>query len=74
MKVFKDLLVQEGAGRRVGSPMTPEAMKGLKEPDSSTAEEAAEVDRKRFMSVLGSLMFAALACRPDLAFTVSLLS
>jgi len=32
------------------------------------------VDRTAFMSVLGSLMFAALTCRPDLSFSVSLLS
>ena len=72
---FRDLLQTTGGGSRgTWSPMTPEAMKKLKEPDCWTEEEAKPVDRTAFMSVLGSLMFAALTCRPDLSFSVSLLS
>ena len=66
-------LEEEGSKKSVGSPMTPETMKRLK-AEEWTEEESREVDRKQFMSVLGSLMFAALTCRPDLAYSVSLLS
>jgi hypothetical protein len=54
--------------------MTPELMKHLRTESSWSEEEKQESDRQVYMSLLGSLMFAAMTCRPDLAFSVSLLS
>ena len=72
-KKYKRHLDEQGSHRGCGSPMVPDVMKRVKAEDWSE-EEAKEVNRKDFMSILGSLMFASLTCRPDLAFTVSLLS
>lgn len=49
-------------------------MRKLRDPDTWSLAEAAPADRKEYMKVLGSLMFAAMTCRPDLAFSVSFLS
>ena len=57
-----------------GSPMTPEMMKKLKDPERWEEQDAEQVPREQYMSLLGSLMFAALTCRPDLSYSVSLLS
>lgn len=65
---------KSGKGRGYHSPLTPELAKYLLSPDSWTEEESSSVDRQLYMSILGSLMFASLTCRPDLAYSVSLLS
>ena len=57
-----------------GSPMTPDVMKKLKDPELWRKGEEETVPREQYMSLLGSLMFASLTCRPDLSYSVSLLS
>ena len=57
------------------SPMVPETRKLLNKPkDEWTEEQLGGVPRKLYMSILGSLMYAAITCRPDLAYSVSFLS
>jgi len=56
------------------TPMTPELMKKIRDPDSWSLEESADVSRKEYMKLLGSLMFASITCRPDITFSVSFLS
>jgi hypothetical protein len=69
---FADLL--EGS-ERAGTPMAPDALHKIrKEQDAWSEEEARQVPRDRYLSVVGSLMFAATAARPDLSFTVSTLA
>ena len=61
--------------RGSASPMVPDVMKLLKQPQEvREPKQAAPVSKELYMSLLGSLMFASITCRPDLAFSVSLLS
>ena len=57
-----------------GSPMVPDMMRKLKQEELWEPRDADQVQREQYMSLLGSLMFASLTCRPDLAYSVSLLS
>jgi len=61
--------------REANSPMVPATMKQLQQGEAAWGkEEAVPVARHAYMSLLGSLMFAAMTCRPDIAFAVSLLA
>ncbi|NDD86026.1 transposon Pol polyprotein, partial [bacterium] len=74
-KRFAGYLEDRRNKRALGSPMVPDTMRDLKLPEEEWGDEdRATVDKFEYMSMLGSLMFAALTCRPDLAFSVSLLS
>jgi hypothetical protein len=69
---YRQLL--EGQGK-VQTPMAPDIMHRLREDEEAwTADEAQSVPRQQYLSVVGSLMFAATAARPDLSFTASLLA
>jgi hypothetical protein len=68
------LLLDGTANTGSGSPMTPDTMKKLKDPESWEKGEEEKVPKEQYMSLLGSLMFASLTCRPDLSYSVSLLS
>jgi hypothetical protein len=69
---FGDLL--EGQGK-VQTPMAPDVMRRIQDdPERWTQEEAQQVPRQRFLSVVGSIMFAATTARPDLSFTASFLA
>jgi hypothetical protein len=56
-----------------GSPMIPGAIYTKKESPSSP-EEAARMQRTPYRQAIGSLMYLAVATRPDIAFAVSILS
>ncbi|NBU34914.1 hypothetical protein EBS40_09915, partial [bacterium] len=74
-KRFEGYLKDKKTSKVLGSPMIPEMMKELKLPEGEwKPEDREQVDRYEYMRMLGSLMFAALTCRPDLAYSVSLLS
>lgn len=70
---FKDLLLNPKL-RTSNSPMVPDVMKLIRTPEKWNAAQRAPADRKVYMSLLGSLMFAMMTCRPDLAFSISFLS
>ena len=55
------------------SPMVPGAIYGKKDSPSSP-DEATRMQRTPYRQVIGSLMYAAVATRPDIAFAVSILS
>jgi len=58
---FQPLLAANSSkGRGARSPMTPDTMKKLKDPESWDQAQAAAVSREHYMSLLGSLMFASL--------------
>ena len=50
------------------SPVDPHVMLGSEECEDKLA------DREFYLSIVGSLMFAALGTRPDIAFSVTALS
>jgi len=54
--------------------MTPEFMQQLRDTEGWSVQESEPVSKSQYMSLLGSLMFAAITCRPDLAFSVCMLS
>ena len=56
-----------------GSPMIPGAIYGKKDSPSSP-DEATRMQRTPYQQAIGSLMYAAVATRPDIAFAVSILS
>ena len=56
-----------------GSPMIPGAIYS-KSNSPSSPEEAAHMQRTPYRQAIGSLMYAAVATRPDIAFSVSILS
>jgi hypothetical protein len=67
---FQDLL--EGTSR-AATPFAPDVLQKLRMGGWSK-EEAQKVSPKLYQSVVGSLMYAATAARPDLSFTVSTLA
>ena len=56
-----------------GSPMIPGAIYS-KANSPSNPEEATHMQRTPYRQAIGSLMYAAIATRPDIAFSVSILS
>jgi hypothetical protein len=56
-----------------GSPMIPGAVYSKKDAPSSP-EEASRMERTPYRQAIGSLMYAAIATRPDISFAVSALS
>jgi hypothetical protein len=60
---------------KVRTPMAPDTLSKIrKEQGTWTKAEAEKVPREEFLSVVGSIMFAATAARPDMAFTASVLA
>ena len=58
---------------RVQTPMAPDVLHKIR-AGGWPAAEAQKVSRELYLSIIGSLMYAATAARPDLAFTVSTLA
>ena len=74
-KRFEGYLQDSRYKRTVSHPMIPDVMRQLKLPaEEWTPQEREVVDRHEYMKLMGSLMCAALTCRPDLSYSVSLLS
>jgi hypothetical protein len=67
---YSDLL--EGSST-VQTPFAPDILHRIRN-GGWTREEAERVPPERYLSVVGSLMYAATATRPDLSFTVSTLA
>jgi len=68
-------LLSKGKVKGDRSPMVVETMKLLRLPREEWQEEqTVPVEKRLYMSLLGSLCYAAITCRPDIAFSVSFLS
>jgi hypothetical protein len=67
---FSDIL--EGTSK-VKTPMAPDILHKIRN-GGWTSEEAERANRTLYMSLIGSLMYAATATRPDIAFTVNTLA
>jgi len=66
---------QLGSTGGASSPMVPDTMKLMRKPmECWSPEQRAPASRELYMRLMGSLMYAAITCRPDLAFSVSFLS
>jgi hypothetical protein len=61
--------------KKAATPMAPDILHRIRgEQEDWSQDEVPKVQRTEFLSVIGSLMFAATTCRPDLCFTVSTLA